>query len=87
MDFEIIKRAGLTQKEFAQLCGVSRATVNLWVTGRFRPTRYITAKVQRVIDALATAVATEQLPLPEEVSGTARAEAIEKAMTSAPVAA
>lgn len=36
-DFSIIKRAGLTQGEFSSLVGVTRATTNMWVSGKMKP--------------------------------------------------
>lgn len=34
MDFEILKRANITQGEFAYLCGVTRVTAHRWINGR-----------------------------------------------------
>ncbi len=34
---EIWKKSGMTQKEFAVICGVSRSTVSSWVIGRLKP--------------------------------------------------
>lgn len=87
MDFGLIKRAGLTQTEFGLLCGVNRATVSLWVTGRFNPHRYLRAKVQRALDSLDAAVSAGALPLPARISESARVTALKKALTSAKAAA
>ena len=64
MDFELIARAGLTQKEFAELCDVSHTTVNLWVTGKMRPHRFVRDNVERRLAQLAECVDAGTLPLP-----------------------
>lgn len=40
---EIWKKSGMTQKEFAVICGVSHSTVSSWAIGRLKPsiTRFI----------------------------------------------
>lgn len=87
MNFEIINRAGLTQREFGQLCGVSRVTVNLWATGRFRPNRYIVASVREQVKALEDAVAAGRLPLADSVPPKRRFDAINEALSHSEVAA
>lgn len=87
MDFDLIKRAGITQKEFGQLCGVSRATVNLWVTGRFKPHRYLGTRVQRALDSLSGAIDGGRLPLLKETPDDTRLAELKKALTPAKVAA
>ena len=64
-DFTIVARAGLTQKEFATLTGVSRATVNMWVRGKMKPHRYLKTKAARVVSALEKAIVDATLPLPK----------------------
>ena len=51
MDFTVVAQAGLTQKEFAEVCGVSRITANTWVRGKMNPHRYIKTKVADLGDA------------------------------------
>jgi transcriptional regulator with XRE-family HTH domain len=34
---EIWKKSGMTQKEFAIMCGVSHRTISSWVIGRLKP--------------------------------------------------
>lgn len=64
MDFGLIARAGLTQKEFAELCDVSRTTVNLWVTGKMNPHRFVRENIERNLAQLAQCVDEGKLPLP-----------------------
>ena len=66
IDFTIIKRAGITQQEFAQLCEVTRTTVNLWVKGGTKPHKCMRRRVATVTAAVARAVEAELLPLPSE---------------------
>jgi DNA-binding XRE family transcriptional regulator len=66
MDFTIIRRAGITQGQFAELVGVTRATVNTWVSGEFRPNAKQRRHVIRAIKLLETAVEEARLPLPAD---------------------
>lgn len=76
MDFQLIARAGLTQREFATTAGVSRSTVNLWVSGKMNPHRYISGNVSQVLDALAAGLITGELPLTQRDSS-ARIDALQ----------
>lgn len=82
-DFTIVARAGLTQKEFAVLSGVSRVTANLWVMGKMSPHRYIKARTSRVIDTLELTIASGTLPLPDSVPSLERGRAIKAAFKQA----
>lgn len=62
MDFNIIKRADLTQQQFADICGVSRVTVNLWVSGKMNPHRLIVDHVDHVLTTLHKLVESKELP-------------------------
>lgn len=82
MDFSVIDRAGLSQKQFASLIGVSRITVNTWVMGHFSPGRKVAGRVRTALDLLRQAVKAKQLPvdkdlpqklLQEQLDGIARA--------------
>ena len=83
LDFTIVTRAGLTQKEFALLSGVSRVTANLWVRGKMSPHRFIRARTAKVISTLEDAVAQGALPLPDTVESAARGAAIKQAFKQA----
>jgi transcriptional regulator with XRE-family HTH domain len=61
LDFAIIKKAGLSQQDFADLCGVSRVTVNLWVNGK-TPSRFLKEKLSETLMAIAEADALGKLP-------------------------
>jgi transcriptional regulator with XRE-family HTH domain len=63
MDFSVIRRSGMTQAEFAALCGVSRVTANTWVRGKMRPHRYTKAKIVLLLDHLESAIKAGDLPL------------------------
>lgn len=83
MDFGLIKTAGLTQDEFAALCGgVTRSTVSLWVTGRWNPHRLLGNTVQVVLDDLKAAVEAGTLPLGDDVARDDRPEAIKRALAT-----
>lgn len=63
MDFTIIKRAGMSQLEFATLVGVNRVTANLWVRGKMSPHRFISQKIAQVIEAMQSAIDHQELPI------------------------
>lgn len=75
-DFSIIKRAGLTQGEFSSLVGVTRATTNMWVSGKMKPNRYITDHVAIITATIERAIDNGQLPLPRNIARTKRPEAL-----------
>ena len=66
IDFTIIKSAGLTQQEFAQLCEVTRTTVNLWVKGGTQPHKCVRRRVATLAAAMSRAVEATLLPLPRD---------------------
>ena len=66
LDFSTVKKAGLTQIEFANLCDVTRTTANLWIKGNNQPHRFILRRIAAVLTTLARAVEAHTLPLPKE---------------------
>lgn len=80
MDFTLITRADLRQHEFADLCGVTRVTVNLWVQGKMMPHRFIRAGIEAHLDALSAALACGQLPLPPSIAKHQRLQALRDAV-------
>lgn len=82
LDFSILKVADVTQGEFAQLCGVSRVTVNWWVNGKVTPNRFVVDKVERELARIRAAVNGKALPLPGHVRyGKGRLKAVENAIS------
>lgn len=63
IDFSILEKAGISQAEFADLCGVSRVTVNLWVKGKMQPHRYLRHTVARVTEDIQVALDAGRLPV------------------------
>lgn len=76
MNFDLISQAGLTQKEFAEVCGVSRTTVNLWSNGKMKPHRFIKARISAVLNAMERAIMANDLPMKTKSRGVSRVEAI-----------
>ena len=79
-DFSLIDKAGLTQKEFAELCSVSRVTVNLWVSSKMSPHRYIRERVAEALDTVAQALGSGRLPLSDELPRDERPAALSAAL-------
>ena len=63
MDLTPLKRAGVSQGQFADLLGVSRVTVNTWVVGRRAPTPKIRGRIHAVLRLLDEAVESGALPV------------------------
>lgn len=66
IDFSVVKKAGLTQVEFAALCDVTRTTANLWIKGNSQPHRFIIKRIGAVVIALQRAIESQTLPLPKD---------------------
>lgn len=62
MDFEILKKAGVGQQEFAELVGVSRITVNNWVRGKNDPSRHLAKQVKHNLTLITAAHRLKYLP-------------------------
>jgi transcriptional regulator with XRE-family HTH domain len=81
LDFSLIEKAGLSQGEFADLCNVSRITVNLWVNGRMKPHRYLHAGVKQALEEVQTAIDEKRLPIPGVTTrGQRRRDAVQAAL-------
>lgn len=63
LDFSILKRAGVSQGLFADLCQVSRETANGWVNGRSKPAKDRRSNVTKILRALDLAVQRGNLPV------------------------
>ena len=72
MDYSVVKKAGLSQTEFAMLCGVSRVTTNLWIRGKMKPNRHIADKVKSRLALVGYAVEAGLLPAERERDKTKR---------------
>lgn len=63
LDFAVVKQSGITQGQFAEMCGVSREAANLWMNARTRPSKVRARRVDKVLLALRKAVARGTLPV------------------------
>jgi len=68
IDFSTLTEAGVSQGDFAYLCGVSRVTVNLWIKGN-PPNRFLRDKVLDILSYIQRAVAGGSLPLTGKFRG------------------
>ena len=62
MDFTILETTGVNQKEFGYLVGVSRVSVNYWVSGRSKPSKHVTPQCKRYLAYLTVAHRMKLLP-------------------------
>lgn len=80
MDFTLIDKAGITQAEFAEMIGITRTTVNMWVKGKMRPNRYIRGFVGAVLASMEAAVQAGELPLTGKVPKHERAKKLSEVL-------
>jgi DNA-binding XRE family transcriptional regulator len=59
--FDLIEKAGLTQREFADLVGVSRVTVHGWTKGQ-EPRKMVHKPVTNALTLLRAAIKLKLLP-------------------------
>lgn len=71
MNFALIAEAGITQAQFGALVGVTRVTVNTWVTGKFGPRLAVRSRVHKALELIADAIAAHTLPATEVAAGAA----------------
>lgn len=64
MDLSAAAESGLTQTELAQVLGVSRVTINLWLNGKMKPHRYNAENVKRRLELLQEAMRRNLIPKP-----------------------
>ena len=83
MDFTVIKRAGMSQLEFAKLVGVSRVTTNLWVRCKMTPHRYIKPRIASVLLSMECAIENRDLPISEATPPAKRHDCLKNAVLSA----
>lgn len=77
MDLGTINRAGITQREFAELAGMSRVTVNRWVMGEREPQPANRKAAEDTLSKLNDLIEDGKLPLPRKLVGVkARATAL-----------
>jgi|TARA_B110000908_G_scaffold69869_1_gene84252 transcriptional regulator with XRE-family HTH domain len=62
MDFAYIKHAGMGQKEFADLIGVSRVSVNNWIKGKSKPGRHTIEETRKQLELVTAAYKLKYLP-------------------------
>lgn len=72
MKFDILRKAGIHDGDFAEVTGVSRTTVSLWVNGHANPHRLHEKRIALVLAAVKSAVEAKDLPLKEVLKRDAR---------------
>lgn len=65
MKFDILRKAGIHDGDFAEITNVSRTTVSLWVNGHAKPHRLHEKRIALVLAAVKSAVESKELPLKE----------------------
>lgn len=62
-NFDVVVKAGLSQTEFGALVGVGRVTVNLWMNGKTKPSKWVAERVTQTLEQLQRAVDAGTLPV------------------------
>ncbi len=65
VNFAVVRAAKLRRVEFARFLRVSPAAVTWWFQGKRKVGPQLAQKVQRIVRALESAVAANELPLPK----------------------
>lgn len=76
MKFDILRRAGIHDGDFAAITNVSRTTVSLWVNGHANPHRLHEKRIALVLAAVKSAVESKDLPLKEALKRDVRVRKI-----------
>lgn len=66
MDLGTIDRAGISQREFAALAGMTRVTVNRWIVGERKPQEATRKKAEDTLKRLEVLINEGHLPLPRK---------------------
>lgn len=85
LDFSPVRKARLTQGEFAKLVGVSRITANTWLSPNrtVHPHRLLAPMVTLQLQRLAEALVVGDLPVPGTVTRTERDGYIRRVLAQA----
>lgn len=63
IDFSPVKQAGIATSNFAKVCGVSRLTATLWLTGKSQPRGLYRVQAARRVAAIRAALERGDLPI------------------------
>lgn len=87
LDFSPVRKAGLTQEEFAKMVGVSRVTVNTWLTPNpenvRQPHHFVRPVVALQLQWVVEALEMGALPVPGTVRKSERDAYIRQALAAA----
>lgn len=70
--FEVVRDSGLTQKELAELCNVTRATVVYWMNGKKVPLNNNANVLRSVVEKVSELVDKRALPVSPRLRGVHR---------------
>jgi hypothetical protein len=79
--FEIVHTARLLPHEVARLLKVNRITVSLWLNGHRKPHRLLADTVNDLLDRIAAAVESGDLPINADVKRKDRTAIIDSVLT------
>lgn len=76
--FAPVKKAKLTNGEFAALADVSRVTVSMWINGKMHPHKLHANKIDKLVSAISRAVEAGEFPLSAKLTRPQRAREIRR---------
>lgn len=79
--FDVAKDAGVLPSDIAKHLGVHRVTVSSWFNGHNEPHRYLKDKVEKLLDAIDTAVETGELPVPRDIRARERGKYVDRVIS------
>lgn len=74
--FELFDRAGVTDAELSRLCRVSRAATHGWRRKGTKPSKWVRPLLDKIIDAVQSAVDAGDLPLSKNLIQSERVDAL-----------
>lgn len=76
INFDTFKRAELRPSDVAKLLSVSRVAASLWFNGHSQPHHLIVKRVDRLQQAVASALLSKELPVSKDVPRAKRSDEI-----------
>lgn len=76
--FQVCKKAGVTPADIARMLNLNRVTVSMWFNNRSAPHSMLRRRVDRLLQAIKSAVDKGDLPLSSDVPRTNRHAEIAK---------
>ena len=79
-NFKLVKKAGIPTAHFARICGCTRVSATLWLSGKVHPRGLYLERVVQQLQKIETAMTRGRLPLPDHIKRDNRFKALTRAL-------